>query len=74
VNRSFELEQTKKTGWFCAGLIILGLTAAQATVSIESLLNEMIDRDGVARFQEQNFRIKQHGSYNRLWDDTESNC
>jgi hypothetical protein len=35
------------------------------TVSIESLLAEMVDRDSVARFPEQNFRLKQHSSYNR---------
>ena len=35
------------------------------TVSIESLLNEMVDRDALARFPEKNFRLKQHSSYNR---------
>jgi hypothetical protein len=48
-------------------LFALGLTVAQAadTVSVESLLNEMVDRESVARFPEQNFRLKQHSSYNR---------
>jgi hypothetical protein len=34
-------------------------------VSIESLLNEMIDRDAVASFPQTNFRLKQESSYNR---------
>ena len=35
------------------------------TVSIESLLREMTDRDAVARFPETNFRLRQASSYNR---------
>ena len=48
-------------------LAALGFTAARAAepVSIESLLDEMVDRDSVARFPEQDFRLKQHSSYNR---------
>ncbi|QEG24892.1 glycoside hydrolase family 172 protein [Mariniblastus fucicola] len=38
---------------------------AQTSVSIESLLEEMVDRDAVARFPTNNFRLKQHSSYNR---------
>lgn len=38
---------------------------AQETVTIESLLSEMVDHDSVARFPEQDFRLKQHSSYNR---------
>lgn len=38
---------------------------AEESVSIESLLNEMVDRDAVARFPERDFRLKQHSSYNR---------
>ena len=34
-------------------------------VSVESLLNEMTDRDSVARFPETDFRLKQHSSYSR---------
>ncbi len=34
-------------------------------VSIESLLNEMVDRDEVARFPDKDFRLKQESSYNR---------
>jgi hypothetical protein len=38
---------------------------AEAPVTIESLLSEMVDRDAVARFPATNFRLKQHSSYNR---------
>jgi hypothetical protein len=38
---------------------------AKSPVSVESLLNEMVDRDSVARYPEQNFRLKQQSSYNR---------
>ncbi|MGJ8639001.1 MAG: glycoside hydrolase family 172 protein [Opitutaceae bacterium] len=34
-------------------------------VTIESLLNEMVDRDAVARFPSPDFRLKQDSSYNR---------
>ena len=34
-------------------------------ISIESLLGNMIDRDYIARYPEQNFRLKQASSYNR---------
>jgi len=37
---------------------------AQDAVSIESLLAEMIDHDSVARFPENNFRLRQTSSYN----------
>ena len=49
-----------------AGASLPALSAeAQQPVSIESLLNEMVDRESVARFPEKNFRLKQHSSYNR---------
>ncbi len=35
------------------------------TVSIDSLLHEMTDRDNIAQFPELNFRLKQASSYNR---------
>ncbi len=38
---------------------------AAEPVSIRSLLNEMVDRDSVAKFPANNFRLKQHSSYNR---------
>lgn len=34
-------------------------------ISIETLLNEMVDRDAIARFPINNFRLKQSSSYNR---------
>jgi hypothetical protein len=54
-------------GWFFVMATICGLMAAHAaeTVSIESLLTEMVDRDSVARFPAQDFRLKQSSSYNR---------
>ena len=38
---------------------------ASDSVSVESLLHEMVDRDSVARFPRFDFRLKQHSSYNR---------
>ena len=38
---------------------------ASESVSIQSLLQEMTDRDNVARFPKSNFRLKQASSYNR---------
>ena len=35
------------------------------TITIASLLNEMTDRDAVAKFPQHNFRLKQASSYNR---------
>uniref|UniRef100_UPI004047FAF3 glycoside hydrolase family 172 protein n=1 Tax=Mariniflexile sp. TaxID=1979402 RepID=UPI004047FAF3 len=40
-------------------------SSQESQVSIESLLNEMIDRDAVARFPKKDFRLKQESSYNR---------
>jgi len=34
-------------------------------VSIESLLNEMVDREAIAKYPDKNFRLKQESSYNR---------
>ncbi|MCM2370402.1 glycoside hydrolase family 172 protein [Aporhodopirellula aestuarii] len=48
--------------------ILLAISAnvqAAEPVSIRSLLNEMIDRESVARFPAYEFRLKQHSSYNR---------
>ncbi|MEI6865310.1 glycoside hydrolase family 172 protein [Flavicella sp.] len=44
---------------------ISGYTQVTNTVTIESLLNEMINRDALASFPESNFRLKQGSSYNR---------
>ncbi|MGB7323553.1 MAG: glycoside hydrolase family 172 protein [Rubripirellula sp.] len=38
---------------------------SQEPVSIKSLLHEMVDRDAVARYPENDFRLKQSSSYNR---------
>ena len=38
---------------------------ASESISIQSLLQEMTDRDNVARFPKSNFRLKQASSYNR---------
>ena len=57
----------RKARLCCLAVVVLGFATAQAAepVSIESLLNEMIDRDSVARFPETDFRLKQHSSYSR---------
>lgn len=50
---------------FCL-LGALGLQAkANDTITIESLLHEMVDRDSIARFPQAEFRLKQDSSYNR---------
>ena len=46
-------------------IVLTSCSQAEKEVSIESLLNEMIDRDAVARFPQNNFRLKQESSYNR---------
>lgn len=38
---------------------------AETKITIESLLNEMVDRDVLARFPQTDFRLKQESSYNR---------
>lgn len=49
--------------------VLIGLNApllnAVEPISIESLLNEMVDREAVTHFPESNFRLKQESSYNR---------
>lgn len=44
---------------------LLATPSWAADVDIHSLLNEMIDRDAVARFPAQDFRLRQHSSYDR---------
>ncbi|MDW5290109.1 glycoside hydrolase family 172 protein [Formosa sp. PL04] len=48
-------------------LVFTFLASAQNVekITIETLLNEMVDRDAVARFPKSNFRLKQASSYNR---------
>ncbi|WP_372847213.1 glycoside hydrolase family 172 protein, partial [Pontiella sp.] len=49
-----------------AAMVLSALAVqAQQPVSIESLLNEMVDADSVARYPERDFRLKQHSSYDR---------
>ncbi|QDV64053.1 hypothetical protein Mal65_32010 [Crateriforma conspicua] len=39
--------------------------SADSVVTIQTLLKDMVDRDGIARFPAKNFRLRQHSSYNR---------
>jgi hypothetical protein len=59
MGESFEI-----IGLLCAIFFALAVQAQDVT-SIESLLNEMTDRDSVARFPTTDFRLKQECSYNR---------
>lgn len=45
--------------------IFVSCNKEQSVITIESLLNEMIDRDALAKFPRNNFRLKQESSYNR---------
>lgn len=45
--------------------IMVSCSTSKKEVSVESLLNDMIDRDLVSRFPEKDFRLKQESSYNR---------
>jgi hypothetical protein len=57
---------SKPIGLLCAGAALSAFAVqAKEPVSIESLLTEMVDRESVARFPTQDFRLKQHSSYNR---------
>ncbi|MFB9052695.1 glycoside hydrolase family 172 protein [Formosa undariae] len=44
---------------------LVGTAQNKDEITIESLLNEMVDRDAIARFPKTNFRLKQASSYNR---------
>lgn len=48
-----------------ATLFTASCLRADEPISIQSLLNEVIDRDAVARFPATGFRLKQNSSYNR---------
>ncbi|MCG8310242.1 MAG: DUF2961 domain-containing protein [Cytophagales bacterium] len=48
----------------CGGLMA-SFEIKDDAVSIESLLNEMIDRDAIAKYPKIDFRLKQESSYNR---------
>ena len=45
--------------------ILTSCSPQEKEVSIQSLLNEMVDRDFVANFPQTEFRLKQESSYNR---------
>lgn len=47
----------------CAMLI--SCNKKESVITIESLLTEMVDRDALAKFPVDNFRLKQESSYNR---------
>ena len=48
-----------------SSLITAASNSVQAEVSLTSLLQEMVDRDALARYPQTDFRLKQHSSYNR---------
>ncbi|MFG0287179.1 MAG: glycoside hydrolase family 172 protein [Rhodopirellula sp. JB044] len=48
-----------------SGIVFSSAALATEPVSIDSLLSEMVDRDSVAKFPANEFRLKQHSSYNR---------
>lgn len=52
---------------FCLFSMSVNVLMAQSEpqITIESLLNEMVDRDALARFPKSDFRLKQQSSYNR---------
>ena len=50
---------------FLAGFACLTFAQNTEEITIESLLNDMVDRDAIARFPKTNFRLKQESSYNR---------
>ncbi len=54
--------------------VLMSVAAVGESVSIESLLNEMVDRDAVARFPQPEFRLKQDSSYNRASMTPETAC
>ncbi|MCG1035808.1 glycoside hydrolase family 172 protein [Polaribacter sargassicola] len=46
-------------------ICIVSCNNKDKTITIKSLLNEMVDREKLAQFPESNFRLKQQSSYNR---------
>lgn len=52
-------------GFVCMVSVCMAFGQTGDKVSIESLLNDMVDRGGIARFPQNNFRLKQESSYNR---------
>ncbi|WP_205618136.1 glycoside hydrolase family 172 protein [Neotamlana sedimentorum] len=70
-----NLQSKKSTGFrniiktivllMCIVLMTCSQLKEDETVSIESLLNEMIDREAISKFPKNEFRLKQESSYNR---------
>ena len=52
-------------GIICIFGIMASCNQPDESISIESLLKEMVDRDAVARFPQPDYRLKQQSSYNR---------
>ena len=52
----------------CVSLFILAMPVGGATISMESLLQEMVDRDNLARLPEPAYTCKQFSSYDRQAD------
>ncbi len=48
----------------CFGTHAVGL-AREGVVTLETLLDEMVDRDGMARFPAPEYRLRQQSSYHR---------
>ncbi|SDS58922.1 Protein of unknown function [Polaribacter sp. KT25b] len=46
-------------------LILFSCEKVDQKITIESLLNEMVNREKIAQFPDDNFRLKQESSYNR---------
>lgn len=57
------INSAKSALLLCSSLV--AVYAQAADVDLTSLLNEMIDREAVARFPAQDFRLRQESSYNR---------
>ncbi|MEP0366322.1 MAG: glycoside hydrolase family 172 protein [Cyclobacteriaceae bacterium] len=50
---------------FVVFAMLISCTPKEKVVTVASLLQEMLDRDVITRFPEQDFRLKQASSYNR---------
>ena len=51
--------------FICIIALVGSCTQVEESITIESLLKEMVDREAVARFPHPDYRLKQHSSYNR---------
>lgn len=68
--KNYKMKNLKITKVLILNLLLLVVTVSSCTkseksISIETLLHEMIDLDMVAKFPQDNFRLKQESSYNR---------